>query len=338
MKKALIISSIIFVVSIIAFGISVAATGLREGNFAVAIGLDKVFDGEFEISDNVEKVDKHFDFDKSVEDISIDILSAEAEVEVADVDKISVDYKGDNRRTINASIEGDKLIVKESANFVVTFINWNFGNNEAELKITLPRKEYDDVKINVASGTVSVDGLISKDFSADSASGDMNYSIYAEDIDVGTLSGSVELKNCTDKKAKSLRISSTSGNHSVSGFGTEKFVIDSMSGSVDAEGISGEGEVTIASGRIDLSYSEWDGELGIDAASGLVDITLPEDAGVIVELSAISGSVEVDLTSDTSEGAATAKLSGDCSSGTIGGSNVHKVDIDLASGDVDIHN
>lgn len=338
MKKALIISSIIFVVSIIAFGISVAATGLREGNFTVAIGLDKVFDKDFETDTDLgERTTKHFEFIRAAKDIEINISSADTLIEIADVDKIIVEYTGDNRRSIKANLDGDKLVVEEDINFVVTFINWSFGDDEAELKITLPRKEYDDVKLNAASGKIDINGLICNDFDANSASGNMNYRIFANDIKISTLSGCVELTNCTDRRAKSLNMTSTSGDHSVSGFMTDKFALESMSGSISADGISGEGDIDITSGEIDLVYAQWDNELDIDAVSGSVDVTLPADSGVIVELSATSGGVDVDLTGETS-GSATARLSGDSKSGVIGGSNVHAVEVDLISGDVDIHN
>lgn len=349
MKKALIICIIIFVVSVVAFGVSVAATGLREGNFAVAIGLDKVLDKDFDIDTDLgERATKHFDFANSVNDIELDIASSTTLVTVGDVDKITVDYTSDNRHNVNARVDGDKLVVEESTNFVVTFINWDLGNSDADLVITLPRKEYDDVTINAASGEVEIKELVSKNFDANSASGNMNYNIFAEDIKISTLSGNVQLNNCTDRKAKKLKLTSTSGDHSVSGFMTEKFAFESTSGCITADGISGEGEVDITSGEIELAYALWDNELDINAVSGSIDVTLPFDSGVMVELSAASGGVDVLLGGKTeitvdgetgmASGATETHLSGDCETGIIGGSNAHKVEINLMSGDVDIHN
>ncbi len=340
MKKALIISTIVFVVSIIAFAISVAATGLREGNFAVAIGLEKIFNGEHEIinDDTSEMVQHHFDTIEEVNDIEINVLSADTIVEVADVEAITIDYTGDTGNTLDTYVEGDKLVVEESENFLITFISWDFNSSDANLKITLPSKEYDDVTINAASGTIDIHNLTAKRFDANSASGDMNYNIYAEDIKISTLSGNVEVTNCTDLKAKKLKMTSTSGDHSVSGFATEEFTFESMSGTISADGISGRGAVNITSGEIELTYSQWDNELDINAVSGSVDVTLPDNSGVVVQLSAVSGGVDVDLTGSDGEGTASAMLSGDSNSGLIGGSNSHKVSVNLVSGDVDIHN
>lgn len=340
MKKALIISSIIFVVSIIAFGISVAVTGLRESNFSLAIGFDKVLNDKLPELTNtkIEPMTHHFDSKEQVKDIEIDILSADAVIEVADVDEITVDYKGDTGNVIETYVEGNTLVVKETENFVVTLISWDFSGNGSNLKITLPAKEYDDVVINVASGDIDINGLISRHFDANSASGDLDYNIFADDIKVSTLSGCVELTNCTDKKAMSLHLTSTSGDHEINGFTADKFVFDSVSGCISASGISGKGEVNITSGDIELVYSEWDNDLEISAISGSVDVTLPEDSGVIVQLSAASGGVDVDLMGESEDGSSRAIFSGNCTSGEIGGSNVHQVEANLMSGDVDIHN
>ena len=338
MKKALIISIIIFIVSAIAFGVSIPLTGLREGQgFGISIGAIPFLGTGVSFGEVTKAGDvKTYEFEDNVNDIQIITSSAETTVTVADVDKISVNYETETGGfSFSARVEGDKLIVAEEGGFLLHI--FSFGRKESELEIVVPEKEYGNVEVITASGNTSIEDLICYDFDSVVTSGNSNYEIFATNIDVTTTSGCVEVENCTDRKAKKISLDSVSGEHKISGFECDEFKLNSVSGVIRAEEISGAGKADIVSGEIYISYSEWHKGLELDAVSGLIDVTLPDYAGVIVDLTAISGGVDVELRDKDGE-IMTSSLSGDSESGKIGGKIVNTVKVDLVSGEVNIHN
>lgn len=338
MKKALIISIIVFIISAIAFGVSIPMTGIREGQgFGISISSVPIIrtGGSFGTATKAGDI-KNYEFDNTVKDIELTTTSAETTVTVCDVDKITVNYETETGGYIfDARVEGSKLVVSEEGNFIFNF--FSFGEKKSRLKVLLPEKEYGNVEVITASGNTEIENLICYDFESVVASGNSNYDIYAQDIDVTTTSGSVNIKNCTEKAAKEIKLDSVSGSHSISGFKCDEFKLNSVSGTITADGISGKGKADIVSGEIYIAYSEWYGGLNLNAVSGYIDVTLPQNSGVVVDLSAISGGVDVELKDKDGE-VMTASLTGDSESGKIGGIVVNTVNVDLVSGEVNIHN
>ncbi len=338
MKKALIISIIVFVVASIAFGISVAATGIREGQgFGISIGRIPFLGTGETFGSNTKAGDiMAYTFNESVNDIQVITSVAETDVKVADVDEISVRYETETGGFIfSARVEGDRLVVKEQGGYLLSI--FNIGEKKSKLEVILPEKEYEDVEIITASGNTDIEQLICKDFNSVVTSGSSKYDIFAPDISVTTTSGSVEVSNCTDRKANKITLDSVSGSHAISGFRCDEFKFNSVSGCIKAEGISGKGSADIVSGEIFIDYAEWDNNLKLNAVSGEFDITLPEDAGVEIDLDALSGEVEVELKEDDGD-TDKSTFSGESNSGELGGDNVHEVKVDLVSGEVSIHN
>lgn len=338
MKKALIISIIVLVVASIAFGISVAATGIREGQgFSVAIGSVPFLGTGEAFGSNTKAGDiKAYTFKNDISDIQIITSVAETDVRVEDVDEISVRYETETGGfNFNARVEGDRLVVKEQGGFLFSILS--FDNKESKLEVILPQKEYDDVEIITASGNTDIEQLVCKDFNSVVTSGNSKYEIFAPVISVTTTSGYVEVNNCTENKAERIKLDSVSGNHTISGFRCDEFKFNSVSGCIKAEGVSGKGSADIVSGEMFIDYAEWDNNLKLNAVSGEFDITLPEDAGVEIDLDALSGEVEVELKEDDGD-TDKSTFSGESNSGELGGDNVHEVKVDLVSGEVSIHN
>ncbi len=331
MKKALIISIIAFIVTSIAFGVSVAVTGVTDGTFAVGIG-------DF-MSDVETPNEQTFEFTDDFKDINIKNGSADVILKVLDnIQTTTVNYKSANRlMKINAYVKGDKLVV-ETENKFQFIISWIFSDEDEVVEITIPSKKYRNVDIETASGATEISNLICENFESDVASGSGEYSIFADDINVNVASGAITIENCTELKAKSIKLESASGNHTIKGFETEKFKLDTASGAINAYGISGNGDISLASGDINIEYKTWDNDLSVDALSGDVDVKLPIDSGVTVDLDAASGSVIVRLDSGKDGEIDYSSFSGSTNTGRMGGDNVHQIDVDLASGDVNIHN
>lgn len=334
MKKALIISTVIFVVSVILFGISVAATGVNEEGFGISISgipLVRIFNESIEAFKAGDA--KNYTFDNTVSNIEIEVAAAEMDIKTADVSEITVNYTtSTGGYGFSANVRGDTLYIEEESGFLFNLLFFAFDDKESRLEVILPEKEYNNVEIDTASGGGKVDGVICKNLTCNTASGETAYNVFADKIEINSASGGSNVTNCTDNKAGTIILSSVSGEHSISGFKADKYTFNSTSGTIRAEEISGKVTANIISGEIFISYAEWTDKLELDAVSGSFDITLPEDAGVEIDLSAVSGGVSVNLGEDE------VRVSGDSETGRIGGDNVQDVDINLVSGDVYIHN
>lgn len=72
----------------------------------------------------------------------------------------------------------------------------------------------------------------------------------------------------------------------------EEFGIHSVSGTTTVDGISGKGSISVTSGTVNVSYAEWNGDLNVSLISGNVNVSLPEDSGVNLSVSGVSGMVK----------------------------------------------
>lgn len=335
MKKCAAVCGILFAVLFVCFAVSVAATGINSEGFRVAVyGFGSFFpfdDIPLDVYHTNEEYVANLAESDTVTKIDLGVSSSHVTITTAkEADMISVHYKaGRSGIRFGCSIRNGTLIVRENG-FFMTLFDW--GGDPSELELVLPEREYEKINLSAASGSISAAELVSGKFTAEFASGSGNFSVFADEIRLSASSGSVALKNCRpDRKASSIRLDSLSGNHTVEGFLSDEFDIDLASGVVTLTGISGKGNVDLASGHVQLDYALWDNDLDIDAASGKVEVRLPAESGAFVELDAASGGVSAELDGEN------ASFRGD-SSGKVGGGNMHRIDVDLASGSVKLMN
>lgn len=335
MKKFLIIVGIIFAASVVAFGISVAATGINvKSGFGVSIAgtpLIKISEGKEMKRGEVYTSSFPKAESEKVSKLKISTSSAETRIYCDEsANEIRVNFTANRFGTnFTAEIQDDELVVDESGFGIFFLFFWQNGENR--LEITLPKAEYEKMTINTASGSVKVDDLIFEDFNSNSASGTSEYNIFADNIKAFTTSGRTTITNCTDKKASSLSFDTTSGSHSISGFTADSFHIGTTSGKVVADGLSGEGDIDLTSGVIELTYAEWDSDLDVNVTSGTCKVNLPEGAGVDAKVDALSGGMSI----KSSDGTSLSLSKKD--SATIGGENRHKITADLTSGSVNVN-
>lgn len=335
MKKFLIVVGVIFAVAVVAFGISVAATGvnMKEGIGIHFGGLELI---RIEGGTNMKKGENYSSaFTKeqceSVNHLKISTTSAETTISCDEsIDEIRVSFTSNRPgTTFTADIINDELVINESG-FGFWFIFWWTGG-ENRLDVTLPKAEYEKMTLGSTSGTVKVDGLIFEDFNSTSTSGTSEYNIFADNIKAFTTSGRTTITNCTDRKASSLSFDTTSGSHTINGFTADKFHIGSTSGKIVANGISGKGDVSLTSGKIQISYSEWNDDLKIDITSGTCVVNLPEGSNVGAKLDALSGGMTINYADGQR-----ISLSND-DSVSLGGENCHEIKADLTSGSVKVN-
>ena len=132
--------------------------------------------------------------------------------------------------------------------------------------------------------------------------------------------------------SKSVSVCTVSGNAVVSGYRAEEFGIHSVSGTTTVDGISGKGSISVTSGTVNVSYAEWNGDLNVSLISGNVNVSLPEDSGVNLSVSGVSGMVKTDLGQEKGNFINLGKGT----SGEFGGANKHQLTASLTSGTVTI--
>lgn len=268
-----------------------------------------------------------YTFTNEIDEIEVDALSAKIKVESTDGEAIVAEYDNTtDKPELCAVLSGKRLTLKEQ--FKLSYIGSKFG--ESAITVKLPKKLYKLLRIKTASGGADItdSAVTAESFVLNTASGEIKIGAFFENIKVKTASGSVTVENPTDKAAKRVEIAAASGNVTVKGYKAERFSISSVSGKTEYIGASGDGDINVTSGNINVEYADWSGDLKIGAISGKVNVTFPKDSGVNVKFDGVSGLVKTDLGGE----AGRFMNLGKGTNGEFGGSNKHNVTVNLVSG------
>ena len=288
-----------------------------------------------------------YTFSNDIDTVELSSLGAKIVVIPQERPDIYVEY--DNPKDAPefcAVLSGKTLTLKESFRFSI------FGNKPADgysITAYLPLKTFQRIKINTASGGVEVGEVSAEEFSLNTASGNINVNAFFNNVKLQSASGNITLTNPladapasgvslekeevpTVYTARSLHVCTVSGNATVTGYRAEEFGVHSVSGRTTVTGISGRGSVSVTSGNVDISYAEWNNDLSVSLISGNVNVTLPENSGVTLNISGVSGSVRTDL----GQTKGNFLNLGKGTNGDFGGENRHKLDASLTSGTVTV--
>ncbi|MCH5204852.1 MAG: DUF4097 family beta strand repeat protein [Oscillospiraceae bacterium] len=266
-------------------------------------------------------------FTNEISEVEVCSIGAKIVLIPTDGEGITAEYENpkDNPKFCAVLLE-NKLSFKETP-----FINiiGNKAEEDYKISVYLPKKSFSKITVNTTHGGVSAKGVKAEVFDLNTASGDIDVNAEFSEIRVKTASGKIAVKNSPEITARLVKINSASGNIEIDAK-TEKFSISSVSGNTVYNNAGGEGNVSVASGKIDLNYSEWNGDLNISAVSGEVNAALPEGSGMDVDFEGISGMLKTDLGNEKG------KLMnlGKGTHGTFGGENLHSIKIKLTSGNV----
>ncbi len=281
---------------------------------------------------------------------TVEVSSLGAKIVVMPQERADIYVEYDNPKDspeFCAVLSGKTLTLKESFSFSI------FGSKPAEgytITVYLPLKTFEKLKINTASGGVEVGEVSAEQFSLNTASGNISVNAYFNDVKLQSASGSIKLTNPLAEKAaqavsldkeetapakyvsKSVSVCTVSGNATVSGYRAEEFGVHSVSGTTTVDGISGKGSISVTSGTVNVSFAEWTGDLNVSLISGNVNISLPEDAGVELSVSGVSGYVKTDLGQEKGNFINLGKGT----NGSFGGANKHQLTASLTSGTITI--
>jgi predicted membrane protein len=255
--------------------------------------------------------------------IVLDANSADVEVIHGDGDGIRVRAvrTGGSNEDFNVQVEesGDSVRVSHTAHNP-----WLFWDGNLKYIIELPSEA--PVAISTTSGEVAVSD-VSGGIEIKTISGDVELERIAGPITVGTTSGEVRLH---DSQSTGTNVKTTSGDIELEGLSGE-IVVESVSGEVDVRDAAN-GQVTISTTSGDIEYQ---GSLSAESinhfssVSGTVKATLPEDAGLGIDASTISGDVSTSF--DVRDGVVNERTL----QGTVGNGEA-ALQINTTSGDIEI--
>ena len=120
-----------------------------------------------------------------------------------------------------------------------------------------------------------------------SASGDMELSVEADELTVNTASGDLSLLAAN---SGSVKLSTASGDIECRG-DAKRITMNSASGCVEYSGYADQIQVKTASGDCDLSLDNCPNSLDVTSVSGDVEVRLPKDSAVNLQLKSRSGNI-----------------------------------------------
>lgn len=207
---------------------------------------------------DVESFERTESFNRTeVEEIEVDVSSADIQLLASESDSIEVRYYGNSNhrekveKAFYATMRDNALDIgtKSTVNFGISFQDLN-------LEIAVPKKQLNNLTINSSSGDVQVEGLKAKEMELKLSSGDIHF-----------------------KNVQSPHIN-----------------IRTSSGSVEGEKVKGDLSVGTSSGDIDLSKHSLNQNVDVHSSSGDIRIQASEEpSSLYVQFDSSSGEAEIDF-------------------------------------------
>lgn len=246
---------------------------------------------------------KDFNFSKSYEVVKeekysvdeikeIEVLSRSADIVVYKTtdNNIKVVQKSSSKNTKrlfeSSSSNGIlKIDGRESTkNFCIGFCFW-----DVVLEIYIPSIYENDIKIETASGDITIELENLSKLKANTASGDIELkrSLIAEEVDLKSISGDIETVII---QASNISIESTSGDIESTRL-EENIYLKTISGKIECDNIKGEATISTVSGDIDIDYFNIIGNSKITSTSGDIEISLSNDSSIKMSADSVSGDI-----------------------------------------------
>lgn len=269
-----------------------------------------------------------YKFTNEINEVKVSVLAAKLTVTAHDEDFILAEYDNpSDTPKFSATLTENKIIFKESK--LLALLLFKNPLEKYTLNVYLPKKQFKSLEVSTASGGAQISGVQSESFILNTASGKIDITGTFGDIRIKSASGDVKFANHAEAPAKSLRISSASGEIEADSR-AENFSISGVSGRIIYTSACGKGSISMTSGNIDVNYAEWNDDLSINVVSGKANVILPEESGAEICFNGVSGSLKTDI------GGEKGKFMniGKGTNGTFGSGNVHKITANTTSSSV----
>lgn len=262
--------------------------------------------------------------------VSIDNVKGEVTVTAWDKNQIQVSGTlGDGARPLEIEgSDGNVEIHVDSDSKTHSVFSWGSDTRMQPTVLNVRVPKAVSVEINVVSAPVSIDGLDGGKVEINSVSGRIRGNLRSPDINLQTVSGSIDLAGSAVK----ADLQTVSGDITAPNV-TERVEAQTVSGRMTIGGgpwkqanfstVSGDTQITGGPSR--------DGKLDVDSMSGDVQLQLPSDTSAKLDASTFSGSIRSDFGNPASEDDGPGKkLKATIGSG---GGNIH---VESFSGDVKV--
>lgn len=270
-------------------------------------GMD--FDTMFKDNSTVRTVT----YDEAFLSVDAQVKAGNLEIFPTSEDELKIECTEPENTHYDIKFEGNTLVIRRIDNK-----DWHqyFMNFSREgIKIYLPERAYEDIKLDVSSGKIIVnDGLSWRNLIAESRSGSVraygvtaqekmslkatsgqvsSNTVKAENMEVSCTSGRVTLGNVV--LTGKLDVENTSGSIEVIDVNCLSLSVNNTSGGITCSGVIAQDAITAktSSGSIELLQSDAD-NLNVKTTSGSIRGTLLSDKIFIAE--STSGSVRVPQT------------------------------------------
>ena len=287
---------------------------------------------------------------EDINDIKIDIQSADIVIKPSDNNEIGINYRGPesllNKLDITVTVNNGQLSVVQKNDFPFHF--FVFGNfTPRVLTISLPESYSKNIDLKNTSGDLTITGNYSlNDFRSHTTSGDSNIStLTCTNFSLDSTSGDITLGDINSQKTN---ISLTSGQikaDTLTGDGnitcssgtiqlgslTGKSNISTTSGDISVLSFSGSGSISCTSGDITLTSTKSTGDLSVKTFSGSVVLAIGKDASYDIEAICTSGDISSDFPLSFSD-------SGKSVGGQVGSGTFSHLSVHTTSGDIHFKN
>jgi DUF4097 and DUF4098 domain-containing protein YvlB len=226
--------------------------------------------------------------------VSIDNVKGEVTVTAWDKNQIQVSGSlGDGARPLEIEgSEGNVEIHVDSDSKEHSVFSWGSDTRMQPTVLNVRVPKAVSVEVNVVSAPVSIDGLDGGKIEINSVSGRIRGNLRSPDINMQTVSGSIDLAGSATKAD-----------------------LQTVSGDIIAPSVTERVEAQTVSGRMTIGGGPWkqanfstvsgdtqinggpshDGKIDVDSMSGDVQLQLPSDVSAKLEASTFSGSIRSDF-------------------------------------------
>ncbi|TKC15364.1 LiaG family protein [Robertmurraya kyonggiensis] len=249
------------------------------------------------------------DITDKIDNIEFNIASASVTIIPENRDDLEAQLTGKGKVTVKQ--KGDTITVE----YKQKWFSWFQFFNHSKLTVYVPEDYKEDMVIDIGSGNLDVSGESSK----------QPYKVNHLILDMS--SGNVELN---DLVVNEFAFNGSSGNVEIHSLDSKTASVDVSSGNVKISDFAGELEADISSGRFDAQFAELRDSISIDVSSGNVSLDLPDKADFALEGETGSGNISTSLPLKIE------KQDKHEIKGTHG-SGQHEIEIDVSSGNVEIH-
>lgn len=173
----------------------------------------------------------------------------------------------------------------------------NFSFNRVNLLVEVPAdvaSKMREIEVNTASADVDIAAFECDNMKLSTASGDIELenAVVREKLTLSSVSGDIETEGTSSVE---LNISSTSGEISAERIEAKKVKLSTVSGEIEVLGKYDEITANSTSGEIDLTAEKMVELADLSSVSGELTLAIPENDGMTIEYSSVSGIFSTDF-------------------------------------------